>query len=81
MTRSEEIKQLQRLVKVQNQEIERLKQDKHDLCRTVTRLRDSNDSTRRVNEDNRVLERSNDYLRGVIANLNQGLGLYVNKQA
>tara|TARA_R110000787_G_C13411032_1_gene444199 strand:- start:1013 stop:1258 length:246 start_codon:yes stop_codon:yes gene_type:complete len=81
MSRAEEIKSLQKLIKVQNEKIERLKQDKHDLCRTVTRLRDSNDSTRRVNEDNRVLERSNDYLRGVIANLNQGLGLYVNKQA
>ena len=81
MTRAEEITSLQRLIKVQNQEIERLKQDKHDLLRTVSRLKDANDSTRTVNEDNRVLERSNDYLRGVIANLNQGLGLYVNKQA
>ena len=77
MTRSEEIKQLQRLVKVQNQEIERLKQDKHDLCRTVTRLRDSNDSTRRVNEDNRVLERTCDNLRAIIASANKGFGLHI----
>ena len=75
MTRAEEITSLQRLIKVQNEEIERLKQDKHDLLRTVSRLKDANDSTRTVNEDNRVLERSNDYLRGVIARKNQGLGL------
>tara|TARA_R110000782_G_scaffold105196_1_gene193106 strand:+ start:312 stop:557 length:246 start_codon:yes stop_codon:yes gene_type:complete len=75
MTRAEEITSLQRLIKVQNEKIERLKQDKHDLLRTVSRLKDANDSTRTVNEDNRVLERSNDYLRGVIARKNQGLGL------
>ena len=75
MTRAEEITSLQRLIKVQNQEIERLKQDKHDLLRTVSRLKDANDSTRTVNEDNRVLERTCDNLRAIIARKNQGLGL------
>ena len=77
MTRAEEITSLQRLIKVQNQEIERLKQDKHDLLRTVSRLKDANDSTRTVNEDNRVLERTCDNLRAIIASANKGFGLHI----
>jgi hypothetical protein len=81
MSRSEEIKSLQEVIKNQDTEIKRLKADNEIIRAERDYQYNTNESRRNQTEDIRALENSNDYLRKVIAKSNKGFGLHITKQA
>jgi cell division protein FtsB len=74
MTRAQEITKL-------NEEIKRLKAQNKKVRDERDYLFNTAQSQRESTEDLRALEKSNDYLRAVIARSNKGFGLTMTKQA
>jgi hypothetical protein len=81
MTRAEEIKSLQKVIKTQNDLILTQKQEIEDQGQTIKQHKDTAITMRTLNEDLRATERSNDSLRAIIASANKGFGLHITKTA
>ena len=81
MTRSEEIKSLQKVIKDQDTLIQELRADKKKIRDERDYLFNTAKSLRDTTEDNRALERTCDSLRAIIASANKGFGLHITKTA